>query len=128
MSTSYKPEGYNSLSPYFIVNNAASFINWLKEIFDGKVTRKYESENGIIVHAEVKIDDSIIMLSEASENYPAQPMVLHLYVPNVIETFEKVKVSGCKIIEAPKTQENDPDTRATFIDLYGNMWSIGTQN
>lgn len=128
MTKSYKPDGYNSLSPYFIVKDAQAFIEWIQEVFNGTELRKYQNEQGMIVHAEYKIDDSVIMLSEASENYPAQPLVLHLYLPNVIETFEKIKSTGCTIIEEPKTQENDPDTRATFIDLHGNMWSIGTQN
>jgi len=52
---------------------------------------------------------------------------MHVYVPNVDETFDKAIKADCEIIEQPKQREGDPDRRATFKDFAGNMWSIGTQ-
>lgn len=127
-NTTYKPAGYNSVSPYFIVAGAEKFIELMKSIFDAKVLRSFEMPDGSIMHAEVSIDDSVIMLGEASDRFPAVPIVMHVYVPNVDETFDKAIEAGCKIIEAPKERGgDDPDRRATFTDFAGNMWSIGTQ-
>jgi len=83
--------------------------------------------DGTIMHAEIQIDDSVIMLGDSSDKYPPVSLVMHVYVPDVDKTFEKAIEAGCEIVEKPKQQEHDPDKRGTFRDFAGNMWSIGTQ-
>jgi PhnB protein len=53
--------------------------------------------------------------------------VIHVYVPDVDQTFQKAVDAGCEIVEMPKKKEEDPDKRATFKDFAGNLWSVGTQ-
>lgn len=127
MTSNFKPTGYNSASPYFIVNGAQKFIDLLSQIFDAKELRKYNLPNGSIMHAEIQLDDSVIMLDDSSDKFPPVPIVMHVYVPNVDETFEKAIQAGCEIVEQPKEREGDPDRRATFKDFAGNLWSVGTQ-
>lgn len=127
MRNDFKPTGYNSVSPYFIVNDAQKFINLIKEIFDAKELRRFDRPDGSIMHAEIQIDDSVIMLSNASEAFPAITLVMHVYVANVDQTFDRAIKAGCEIIEQPKERDDDPDRRATFKDFAGNMWSVGTQ-
>lgn len=127
MNKDFKPAGYNSVSPYFIVSGAQKLIDLLKVILDAQELRRYDMPDGSIMHAEIKIDDSVIMLGESSEKFPPVQLVVHVYVPNVNETFEKAVNAGCEIVERPKGREGDPDKRATFKDFAGNMWSIGTQ-
>lgn len=127
MSTNFKPTGYNSVSPYFIVDGADRFIDLMKHIFNAKELREYRMPDGTIMHAEIQIDDSVIMLGNSSEKFPPVPIVMHVYVSNVDEVFKKAIDAGCEIIEAPKERDGDPDRRATFKDFAGNMWSIGTQ-
>lgn len=127
MTKEFKPTGYTSVSPYFIVEDAHSFIDLLAEIFDAKLLRKYDRPDGSIMHAEVQIDDSVIMLGNSSEEYPANTLIMHVYVPDVDHTLQKAKEAGCEIVEEPKEREGDPDRRGTFKDFAGNMWSIGTQ-
>jgi PhnB protein len=127
MKKSFKPDGYNSVSPYFIVDDADRFIRLIKQIFNATELRRYDMPDGSVMHAEFRIDDSVIMLGEASETYPPVPVVIHVYVPDVDETFQKAVDAGCEIVEKPKNQEGDPDLRATFKDFAGNMWSVGTQ-
>jgi uncharacterized glyoxalase superfamily protein PhnB len=127
MNKAFKPMGYNSVSPYFIVNGAQKFIDLMKKIFDANELRRYDMPDGTIMHSEIRIDDSVIMLGDSSEKYPPVPIVMHVYVADVDKTFEKAIEAGCEIIEKPKQQENDPDRRGTFKDFAGNMWSIGTQ-
>lgn len=127
MNSDFKPKNYNSVSPYFIVDGVQKFIELMKEIFDARELRRYEHPDGTIMHAEIMIDDSVIMLGDASEKYPSITLVLHVYVPNVDVVFSKAIQAGCDIIEPPKENEGDPDRRATFRDFWGNMWSVGTQ-
>jgi PhnB protein len=125
--TSFKPENYNSVSPYFIIEDADRFVSLMQQIFDAKELRNYRLPDGSIMHAELLIDDSVIMLGNASEKYPPVPLVMHVYVPDVDATWEKALSAGCEAIEAPKERDKDPDRRATFKDYGGNLWSIGTQ-
>lgn len=123
----FKPDGYNSLSPYFIVDNAQKLIDLLTVIFNAKSLRRFDQPGGGIMHAEVQIDDSVIMISDATAQYPAIKLVLHVYVPDVDDVFRKAVNAGCEPIKEPQEKEGDPDRRGTFRDFAGNLWSIGTQ-
>lgn len=123
----YKPTNYNSVSPYLIVNNAQKLIDLLKAIFNATELRRYERENGTIMHAELKLDDSVIMLSDSTDAYPANKSMLHFYVPDVFKTFDLAIKNGCEAIEAPVNKPGDPDTRGSFYDFAGNYWAVSTQ-
>jgi PhnB protein len=127
MNKEFKPSGYNSVSPYFIVDGAQQLIDLLKGLFNAKELRRYDMPDGSIMHAEIQIDDSVIMLADSSEQYPPITLVMHVYVPNIDKIFERAIELGCVAIEAPKQKEGDPDRRGTFKDFAGNLWSIGTQ-
>ena len=123
----FKPTGYNSLSPYFIVDNCRKMVELLKGIFAVEELRKYEHADGTIMHMELKIDDSVIMLADSSVEYPANNFLIHVYVPDVKETFRKAISLGCQSLEEPVNKEGDPDVRGTFKDFQGNTWAVGTQ-
>ena len=127
MNKAFKPAGYNSVSPYFIVDGAQKLLDLLGVLFNAKELRRYDRPDGTIMHAEFLLDDSVLMIGDSSLKFPPIQLVMHVYVPNVDETFEKAIQAGCEIVERPKEHKGDPDRRATFKDFAGNMWSIGTQ-
>lgn len=127
MENRFKPEGYNSVSPYFIVDGAQKLVDLLKEIFDAVELRRYELPDGKIMHMEIRIDDSVIMLADATDKYPANTTIMHVYVSNVDEVFQKAIHLGCVSVDEPKENNGDPDRRGTFKDFAGNMWSVGQQ-
>lgn len=123
----YKPVNYTSLSPYLIADDAQKLVDLLKLIFQAKELRRYNHENGKIAHIELQLDDSVIMISNSTEYYPANKTMLHMYVPDVFGTFSLAVKNGCEIIEEPKNREGDSDTRGSFYDCAGNYWSVSTQ-
>lgn len=123
----YKPENYNSLSPYLIVENAQKLVDLLTTIFDAKTLRRFDYENGKISHIELRLDDTILMISDSTESYEANKTMLHIYVPDVFLTFDKAIDNGCEIIEKPINKQGDPDTRGAFYDFAGNYWAVSTQ-
>jgi PhnB protein len=123
----YKPKNYNSLSPYLIVDDAEKLVNLLKVIFNAGILRRFDREDGKIAHIELKLDDSVIMISNSTETYTAHTMMLHVYVPDVFKTFDMAIQNGCKIIDKPINRKGDPDTRGSFYDFAGNYWSVSTQ-
>ncbi|MDX2130337.1 MAG: VOC family protein [Chloroherpetonaceae bacterium] len=124
----FKPKNYNSVSPYFMVVDAERLIELLSNIFDAKIHRRYEKPDGKIMHIEIQIDDSIIMMSHSTVDYPSNRYWMHVYVPDVDATFAKAISLGCEIVDEPRTKANDSDRRGTFKDFAGNMWSVATQN
>ena len=101
MSNPFKPEGYNALSPYMIVNDVQKMCKFLSDVFDASELRKYETPQGIITHVEYKIDDSVIMMSQANPQFPANKFLLHVYVPDVNITVKKARQAGCRVIQEP---------------------------
>src|SRR3990172_7752667 len=126
MST-YKPQGYTDLSPYLIVDGARKMIDFLINAFDGKELRVFDAPDGIIMHAEVQIGDSVLMLVDASKDYPAIRSVLHVYVPDTEAAYTQALAAGAISVEPPVKRESDPDRRGTVENPFGNLWSMGTQ-
>ncbi len=122
----FKPENYNSLSPYLLADNVQKLVDLLKIIFNAVELRKYTDENGRIRHIELKIDDTILMLAESLESYPANKTMLHVFVPDVIKTFDIAIQNGCEIIEAPIQKPEDSDIRGGFLDFAGNSWFVAS--
>ncbi|MFY9479009.1 MAG: hypothetical protein WAQ08_15290 [Aquabacterium sp.] len=72
--TPFKPEGYTSVAPYLLVNGAASTVDFLVAVFDAEHLRIVPGEDGRLRHAEVRIDDTVLMLADAVENWEPCPM------------------------------------------------------
>lgn len=127
MKQEFKPKGYNSVSPYFVVDGAKELIELLIKIFDAELMRRFEMPDGTIMHAEIKIDDSVLMFGNSSDEFPPNKLLTHIYVSNVDEVYQRAIDLGCQSLEEPKEREGDPDRRGSFKDFAGNIWSIGTQ-
>ncbi len=123
----FKPEGYNSVSPYLIVDEGQRMIDYLIEVFGAVPLRRFNREDGSIMHAEVKLDDSVIMISQSTKEYPQNNTILHVYVEDVDQTFDRAIEYGCREMEKPVNGEGDPDKRGMFQDFAGNLWSVSTQ-
>ena len=123
----YKPDTYNSLSAYLIVDDAQRLVDLLVLIFEAKTARRFDREDGKIAHIELILDDTVIMISDSTEAYTATKTILHMYVPDVYKTFDRAIKNGCEIIEKPINKEDDPDIRGSFYDVSGNYWAVSTQ-
>lgn len=116
MATGYKPDGYNSASPYLIVKDAAATIAFLKEVFGGEELRRFSApDNGRIMHAEVRIGDSVVMLADGVENWPPMPSYVHVYVPDVDATYRKALEHGAEAVQEP-VKMDDEDKRGGIKD------------
>lgn len=123
----WKPAAYTSVSPYLVVSGAQTVIDFVKAAFGAKELRRYDRPDGAIMHAEMRIDDSVLMLSDAAEGYPSFPSMVHVYVSDVDQVFEKALAAGASEIEAPRTHEGETDKRGMVADPCGNTWVLSTQ-
>jgi uncharacterized glyoxalase superfamily protein PhnB len=68
------------------------------------------------------------MLGDSSSDYPANNLLIHVYVPDVDDVFRRALAAGGTEDQAPQQQAGDPDRRGSFKDVAGNTWAVATQN
>jgi uncharacterized glyoxalase superfamily protein PhnB len=128
MSVTKKPEGYPSVSVYIVVSGAQRVIDFLTKTFGASELRRYGRDDGSIMHAEVRIDDSVVMIADATESWPAAPSFLHVYVDDVDATYRRALEAGGVSVQEPRRKGgDDPDRRGGVKDPGGNTWWISTQ-
>jgi uncharacterized glyoxalase superfamily protein PhnB len=126
LTQSYKPEGYASVSVYVMADGAQRVIDFLKKTFDAQQLRRFDGPDGSIMHAEVRIDDTVVMISDGGGQFPAFPVWIHVYVPDVDATYRRALAAGGVSVQEP-VQKGDPDRRCGVKDPAGNTWWISTQ-
>ena len=121
------PEGYHSITPYLTVPGLAKTIEFMKQAFGAEVRELMHGPGGSIMHGEVKIGDSIVMMGEPRPDspYAARPCNLYLYVPNVDEVYARAIQAGGKSLREP-TDEFYGDRSSGVEDPSGNYWWVGT--
>lgn len=119
------PQGYHTATPYLIAEGAESLIEFLCSGFAAEETCRVMHPDGCIMHAEVKIGDSFIMIGEARDEIKAMPSMIHLYVENADATYERAIEAGATSIMEPK-DEFYGDRAAGVKDPTGNCWWIAT--
>lgn len=126
MNTQYKPENYNSVSPYLIVDGASATIDFLQRVFGAVPLRHFANDAGKVMHAEVRLDDTVVMLSDAAEGWPFVPSHLHIYVSDVDATYRRALEAGATSVQEPVKKE-DEDKRGGVKDAGGTTWWIATK-
>ena len=127
------PEGYHSLTPYLIVNDAAGAIAFYKEAFGAAEVMRMAAPGGRVGHAELKIGDSRIMLADEFPDMGARspkaiggsPVSLHLYVEDVDAVAKRAVAAGAKEVRPVKDQFYG-DRLGTVEDPFGHLWHIST--
>ena len=123
----YKPDDYSTVSPYLIVNGAEATIEFLKTVFDARELRRFPDPYGKLMHAEVSIEDSVIMLADpAPPEWPAYAANVHIYVRDVDVTYRKALDAGAISVQEPLKKE-DEDKRGGVRDPGGTTWWIATK-
>ncbi|MPZ37582.1 MAG: VOC family protein [Rhizobiales bacterium] len=120
------PEGYHTATPYLIVRGADKSVEFLKNAFGAQASfEPMIGPDGKIMHADLKIGDSHVMISEATDQHPAMPCMVHLYVPNVDAVYERAVAAGGTSTLQP-TDQFYGDRGAAVKDPSGNHWYIAT--
>jgi PhnB protein len=118
------PEGYHTVTPTLNVEGAAKAIDFVKRAFGAEELMRMPGPGGKIMHAEVRIGDSIVMLSDAVR-LPAMPANIFLYVSDADATYEQALKAGAESM-MPPTDMFWGDRYAHVKDPCGNLWGIAT--
>ena len=123
---SYKPDGYTSVSPYLIVDGANATIEFLQRVFAAVEIRRFADPAGKIMHAEVRIDDTVVMIADGVDGWPPVASHVHVYVPDVDATYRRALEAGATSVQEP-VKKQDADKRGGVKDSGGTTWWIGTK-
>jgi uncharacterized glyoxalase superfamily protein PhnB len=119
------PDGYHTATPYLVARDAEQLLKFLKDAFGAKENDITRHKDGSIWHADVTVGDSHIMLSQASDRFPAMPCALYLYVADTDATYRAALAAGATSLMEPADQFYG-DRNAGVKDAQGNTWWIGT--
>jgi uncharacterized glyoxalase superfamily protein PhnB len=128
------PSEFHTLTPHLVVYDANAAIDFYKRAFGAEeLTRMPGPDGKSIIHASVRIGDSILMMSEECREYGGfaptalggSPVTIHLYVENVDAVVERAVLNGAKL-EMPVTDMFWGDRYGKVTDPFGHHWSVAT--
>jgi PhnB protein len=116
------PPGFNTVTPYFFVDGADRFIQFMVRGLGGvEIDRHMNGDR--IANAQVRLGTSTVMVSDATPDSPAMPASYYLYVENADEAMQKAIVAGgTKIMDVDDRPYGD--RQGGIRDPYGNLWWI----
>ena len=120
------PEGYHTITPYLYAEGATDLINFLERAFAAQETERMVRPDGSILHAEVRIGDSVLMLAEATGEVQPMPSALYLYVGDTDAAYHRAIEAGASSLMEP-TDMFYGDRNAGVKDPFGNHWWIATR-
>ena len=126
MSLSPIPSDRPQVSPYLIVADVPQLISFIQTLFQGEVTERIHNKEKQIMHAEIKVGDSLIMLGQATDEHSAISAMIHIYVENVDDTYSQAIDLGASSLSEPANQFYGERT-AGVIGPQGNFWWIASQ-
>ncbi len=127
------PPGYNSVTPYLVVSDAAKAIEFYKQAFGATEVSRMEGPHGKIGHAELRIGNSMLMLSDEMPGWgnpsPAtlggSPVSLFLYLEDVDSVYSRALQAGAQSTMEP-TDQFWGDRYGKIIDPFGHNWGLAT--
>jgi PhnB protein len=119
------PDGMTSITPYLTVPGVARLIEFLEQAFDGKVEERMEGPGGAVMHAQVRIRGSVVMMGEASDHWKAMPSQIYLYVEDMDNLYARAMAAGGTSIREP-FDEFYGDRVGAVKDPSGNIWWMAT--
>lgn len=126
------PEGYNTITPSICVRDAAQAIDFYKKAFGAEERMRMPSPDGKILHAELKIGDSILFLSDEIPGMCTAPgeghmptTSLYVYLPDVDAVMKNAEAAGAKIL-MPAQDMFWGDRNGSLEDPFGHRWAIST--
>ncbi len=125
MSVEYKPKAYHTVTPFIYNTNIAETIDFTIAAFGATLKEKHLTPEGRIMHAEIIIGDSIIMMGETHGDMASLPVMLYLYVEDCDSVYKNAMAAGGKSLREPTT-EFYGDRSSGVTDPWGNQWWIAT--
>ncbi len=120
------PEGYQTVIPYLLVEGAAELTTFLTDAFDAKVRQRLDRPDGSVMHVELEIGDSIVMIGEPMAQFGAMPSSIYLYVEDCDAIYQRALEAGATSIMQPTDMPHAGERYGGVKDPSGNLWWVAT--
>ena len=117
------PEGYPTVVPYLMVNSVEKEMEFLKYVFHAETIEELKQPDGNIMHGEMRIGTSVIMMGKAKDNFPSRESMNYVYVDNADEVYVRALKFGATSIMEPGDRFYG-NREGGFTDPSGNQWWI----
>ncbi len=118
-------ETYRTVTPYLVVPDADAELRFVREVFGATEQSCQRKPDGSVMHAEILIGDSLIMMGQAGEAWKALPAALYMWVPDVDAVYERALAAGAESRGAPEDKPYG-HRNAGVMDACGITWWIGS--
>jgi PhnB protein len=118
-------EHLNTVTMLFSLKGAAKFIDFLKQAFSAQEIVRYDSPEGEVNHAKIRIGESVIAVGEAHDQWQSLPTMIYMYVPDCDALYEQALRAGAKSV-SPVADQSYGDRHGGVEDEWGNQWYIAT--
>ena len=118
------PDEYPTVCPYIVTKGIGKLIDFVKQVFAGQEKLVSRGPDGSVMHAEIRIGNSIVMMGEGGDA-KSFPAMLHLYLENVDAVYKRAMEAGAKSLREPADQIYG-DRTGGVEDAFGNQWWIAT--
>ncbi len=125
MAVKPSPDGYHSVTPILSVPGVGKLIDFLKQAFGAVEKERFTRPDGAIMHAAVRIGDSLIMMGEPMGNSRPMPSCIYLYVNDADSLYKRALQAGAVSVSEPADQFYG-DRNGSVKDPSGNVWWIAT--
>jgi PhnB protein len=123
----YMREGLHTVTPYLLVARISEFMDFLKQAFGAtELLRVKDPKSGLVMHAEMKIGDSVLEMAEGNDQFPPRQGALHIFVPDVDAVYQQALKAGATSLHPPMDQPYGSRDSAVQ-DGFGHNWYIATQ-
>jgi len=119
------PDGYRTVTPFLNVKGLGKLIDFLKQAFGAEEIMRMPGPDGAVVHAEVNIGNSRLMLGEIMQANTPSSSYFYLYVSDADAAYKRALGAGAKSVSEP-TDQFWGDRMGTVTDPFGNNWSVAT--
>ncbi len=118
------PEGYNTVDSFIITKDALKLIAFLEKVFGAEEVKEAHTvdDDGLLLHSELKIGSSVVMIADRKVGWPFTPSLLRVYVDDVEQALQTAKKLGAKIVTEPTDFYGDKLSR--FQDPWSNLWWV----
>ncbi|HTV02080.1 MAG TPA: VOC family protein [Luteitalea sp.] len=115
---------YRTVTPYLCVADADAELTFLTQAFGASEMQIERTDTGAIMHAELRVGDTLVMLGQANDRYGAKPAALYLWVDDVDAAYAKALAAGASSESAPEDKPYG-HRNAGVVDANGITWWIG---
>jgi len=118
-------DGFHTITPYLIGRNTSRLIEFLAAAFDGKLISRKDRPDGSVMHAEMRIGDSMLMMGDCSGDFAPMPTAIYLYVPDCDAVYRRALAAGGSSLSEVRDMPSG-ERYGGLKDPCGNIWWVAT--